>query len=718
MLDLINKIINHDLFQYVMLAARIITPVMALFVVWRSYTSFKKSLRHYDPVLMLTDPVTGAAFPILYWENSIGRAKTCDIVIPDMMVSRDHAVLLRRDEGWFIVDTGSKGGILVNDEPVEGRRLIGIGDIITIGATRLILEKTDGITTQRRKLFRGFRKQAASPFFLMFVTMLVQISMTVQLMFGTGEILMDPLTPFIGLLAVDWIFFFFSTKILHRISFELETVGLLLSSIGILLLTGEGDSMTQLVSMIIGIVIFSLLIIFLENTDFVAKYRYILGGFAILLFLANIVLGTEVNGSKNWIYIGSLSFQPSEFIKVIFVIVGASTLDRLQTKKNLTEFIAFAGVCLGFLFYMRDFGSACIFFAGFLVIAFMRSGSIRTIALILAVAVLGVIMIISFKPYVAERFAGWMHVWDHINDSLGYQQTRALTYIASGDLFGMGLGRGYLHFIAAGDSDLVFGMLSEEQGLLMSFTVLFALALLIMYTRADVARSRSTFYSICSSAAAGILLFQTCLNVFGTTDILPLTGVTLPFISAGGSSMISVWGMLALIKASDERTYAARRANHRERKEFKREELEERRAAAKARYGVDEDTAEIYVPKVDHEGMRAVRNQYEDAYDRRDPGRRFKDKYGASPKPAVSRNRRTAAPYYDKNDYVSPAADDYDEYTGYDENFEDDYSDYEDEYSDTNRAAEDDDIRRGITQKMNYRNIEEDIFSVRRDDDK
>ncbi len=599
-MEIITRLVSSDYIQYFTLALRVITPFIALLVVWRCYTSFKKGLRRYDPVLMLTDLASGEKFPILYWENSIGRARTCDITIPDQSISRDHAVLLRRDEGWLVCDSGSKAGTYVNGEKIEGRQLVAVGDVITVGRTQLELDRSDIPAKQRRRMFTGFMKNAASPSSLLFLVTLVQISMTIQLMVGTGELTFAPITSFVALFLATWLFYFFSTRMLHRSTFELETVGLLLSSIGIMLLTGEDADgvVTQIIAMIIGLVIFSVLLVFLEDSDRVTKYRLWLGGAALVLFAVNLVLGTELNGSKNWIFIGSFSFQPSELIKIIFIVVGASTLDHLQTKKNITEFIVFGGACLGCLFIMRDFGTACIFFAGFLVIAFMRSGSIRTIALILAVAVLGVVMIISFKPYVAQRFAGWLHVWDHINDSLGYQQTRALTYIASGGFFGMGLGRGYLHYIAAGDSDLVFAMLTEEQGLLMSFVVLFAIALLIMYTRADVSRSRSTLYSICSSAAAGILVFQMCLNIFGTTDVLPMTGVTLPFISSGGSSMMSVWGMLALIKASDERTYGAKRANHKEKKQIKAEIREEKRAKKLAASGKG-DTGEVYIPRND-----------------------------------------------------------------------------------------------------------------------
>lgn len=411
-------------------------------------------------------------------------------------------------------------------------------------------------------MFTGFSKEAASPFKLMLVVTLVQMSLTLQLMIGTGEFRLYPAAPFVILFTASWVLYFFSRRILKRVSFEIETVGLLLSSIGILLLSGEGlDTVKmQIAAFGIGIVLFCFLVWFMSDLERVMKLRLYIAIGAILLFVANLVLGKDVNGSRNWIFIGPFSFQPSEFIKIAFVFVGASTLDHLQTKKNITEFIVFAAICLAFLFLMRDFGTALIFFACFLIIAFMRSGSFRTIFLILAAACFGVFLILQFKPYVAQRFSGWMHVWEHTQDSLGYQQVRTMTYIASGGLFGLGLGNGILKYVAAGDSDLVFGMLCEEQGLLMGMAVLFALVLFILYARSDVTRSRSTFYAIAACAVSGMLLFQAALNVFGPTDVLPLTGVTLPFISAGGSSMISVWGLLAFLKASDERTYAARRA--------------------------------------------------------------------------------------------------------------------------------------------------------------
>lgn len=560
--QLITRILGSGLLSTALVLVRAVTVLMVLYVIWRCYTSFKKGQRRKDPVVMLEDAATGAHFPVLYWENSIGRSRSCDIQIPDNSVSRDHAVLMRREEGWFVCDTGSHAGTRVRNKQITEPTLVQIGDKIRMGSTTLTLRNASDVPQKKRSMFTGFSKEAASPFKLMLVVTLVQMSLTLQLMIGTGEFRLYPAAPFVILFTASWVLYFFSRRILKRVSFEIETVGLLLSSIGILLLSGEGlDTVKmQIAAFGIGIVLFCFLVWFMSDLERVMKLRLYIAIGAILLFVANLVLGKDVSGSRNWIFIGPFSFQPSEFIKIAFVFVGASTLDHLQTKKNITEFIVFAAICLAFLFLMRDFGTALIFFACFLIIAFMRSGSFRTIFLILAAACFGVFLILQFKPYVAQRFSGWMHVWEHAQDSLGYQQVRTMTYIASGGLFGLGLGNGILKYVAAGDSDLVFGMLCEEQGLLMGMAVLFALVLFILYARSDVTRSRSTFYAIAACAVSGMLLFQAALNVFGPTDVLPLTGVTLPFISAGGSSMISVWGLLAFLKASDERTYAARRA--------------------------------------------------------------------------------------------------------------------------------------------------------------
>lgn len=540
-----------------LLVLRILVPLLSLWVILRCFFSVRRSRRKAAPVVMLQNVVTNSKIPVLYWENSIGRSKSCDITIADGTMSRDHAVLMRRESGWQITDTGSKSGTRVNGVKIKGTHTILPGDRLTFGSTTLMLIRAEG--TDSRTSTVPFRR-IPSPAGLLALTVLIHLLLAVQVCCSG-----DPWRPEVfllwGMLALIEIFFYlFCTHVLDHISFEVETVGLLLSGIGIFLQTSmsTGVVITQLVAMVGGLILFTFLIWFMGNLDRVNQWRRYIAIFGVLLLGLTLVIGTSINGAKNWIYLGPVSIQPGEFVKIAFVFGGAATLDRLQTRRNLTEFILFGIACGACFVLMHDMGSAAIFFITFLLIAFMRSGSLRTVFLATALVALGLFMFLQLKPYAADRFSVWGHVWDDIN-GLGYQQSRTLTYIASGGFFGVGLGKGYLVHMPEGNSDLVFGMLCEEQGILLALLVLLAMVLFIFYARSDVTRSRSTFYSITACAAAGLLLFQTALNVLGPTDILPLTGVTLPFISAGGSSMMAVWGLLSFIKASDERTYAARR---------------------------------------------------------------------------------------------------------------------------------------------------------------
>ncbi|MBP3704751.1 MAG: FHA domain-containing protein, partial [Clostridia bacterium] len=178
--QIVLRVLNSSLLSTLMLLIRFITPVIALYVLWRCYTSFKKGQRRKDPVIVLEDAATGTAFPVLYWENSIGRSRSCDIQIPDESVSRDHAVLMRREEGWFICDTDSHLGTRVRGKEITEPTLVHIGDKIQIGPTTLILKNTSDANIKKRRFFTGFTQEAASPLKLMFCVTLVQLSMTLQ----------------------------------------------------------------------------------------------------------------------------------------------------------------------------------------------------------------------------------------------------------------------------------------------------------------------------------------------------------------------------------------------------------------------------------------------------------------------------------------------------------------------------------------------------------
>ena len=166
------------------------------------------------------------------------------------------------------------------------------------------------------------------------------------------------------------------------------------------------------------------------------------------------------------------------------------------------------------------------------------------------------VIAVRFRPHILSRFASWGHAWEYAQSS-GYQQTRAMMCIASGGLLGLGAGNGWLKYVAASDTDLVFAFVCEEWGVILGILAVIAMIVLGIFVVRSCIVGRSSFYTIGACAAVAIFMMQTILNVFGTMDLLPLTGVTFPFLSNGGSSMLSAWGLLAFIKAADTRQNAS-----------------------------------------------------------------------------------------------------------------------------------------------------------------
>ena len=361
---------------------------------------------------------------------------------------------------------------------------------------------------------------------------------------------------FAGYILLEWAYFIIASIFCGQNNFELEIIGFLFSGIGLTnVATVDNDyALKQVVAIALGLILFIFMLAVMRRTDIVMKLRMPVAFAAVGLLVANLALAKYTNGALNWITIGGISIQPSEFVKLAFIFVGAASLDKLQSARSLTKYLIFSFGCVGALFLMKDFGTALIFFFTFIVIAFMRSGDVRTIALVCVAALLGAIMIVYFKPHVAARFKAYRHIWELINDE-GMQQTRTLIYSASGGLFGLGIGKGMLRNVVFASTDLAFGMICEEWGMIVGLTIVITYAFILLYAIKVARNTRSAFYAITACAAAGLLLFQTSLNIFGVTDILPFTGVTLPFISRGGSSVFSSWGMLALIKSADIRTY-------------------------------------------------------------------------------------------------------------------------------------------------------------------
>lgn len=380
---------------------------------------------------------------------------------------------------------------------------------------------------------------------------------------NAGEAFESKVMLAVGLMVVlEWMYLIAFYTAMHRRNFELELIAFFLCGTGLSVIGSISPNacFKQFFFILAGMIVYIIMVFLLGNLELCMKLRTVVAVLAVLLLIVNLVVAKVKNGAKNWITIGSeengITFQPSEFVKIAFIFVGAATLEKIQTSKNIFAFIGFSIACVGALILIKDFGTALIFFVTFLIIAFMISGDIKTIILAVASAVLGAGIVLKYKSYVTARFSVYRHIWesDYYNKS-GYQQTRTLVGMASGGLLGLGLGNGNTRKVFASTTDLIFGVISEEWGFIFAVLVVLSFVGIAVSALINSIASRSTFYSIAAVAGAGMLLFQTELNIFGITDVLPLTGVTLPFVSQGGSSMICCWAVLAYIKASDVRTY-------------------------------------------------------------------------------------------------------------------------------------------------------------------
>ena len=535
---------------------RYLFPVLALIILGRCARSLL--LFHKEPEIWawLAAP-NGDRLPVTHWETLLGRAKNCDVVLDYPTISRSHAVLTRYDDGsWTISDVGSKGGIQVNGQTTS-MEVVSFGDKISLGGVEFTLVP---ITKEQEVIQASVRTRAGDtirPAFTLIFLSLFQILTALNLALHDSEAASTITTGFAVLMAMEWVYFIFM-RILRRTGFEVETIAFFLCTLGLAVIASDtpAEMTKQLFCIGAGLVVFLFLCWSLRDLERAKKFRYLAAVGGIGLLLINLVFGVEQYGAKNWIYIAGMSFQPSELVKLCFIFVGASTLQRIMTKRNMFLFIAYSAMVCGCLVLMSDFGTALIFFVAFLVIAYMRSGSFATIALIVSATGFGGVLALRFKPYILNRFSAWGHVWEDALNT-GYQQTRSMMCIASGGLFGLGAGRGWLKYVAASDTDLVFAFVGEEWGLLMAIFMILAVVCLAAFVAKSASVGRSSFYTIGACAAGAILLIQTMLNVFGTVDLLPLTGVTFPFVSNGGSSMIACWGLLAFIKAADTRQNAS-----------------------------------------------------------------------------------------------------------------------------------------------------------------
>lgn len=345
-----------------------------------------------------------------------------------------------------------------------------------------------------------------------------------------------------------------------------------LSGIGITFVTRlqPDASLGQVIFLFLGVALMVGTLAVVKNLEVIKRYKYVLGIAGIILLVLPMFIGTEIYGSKLWIKIGGFQFQPGEFAKVLIVLFLAGYLAENRELLSISNrtvlgikfprlrllyplFIVW-GVCLLVVAFERDLGSALLFYTIFLIMLYVATGRVSYVIIGLALLAVGAFGMYQIMSHVQVRVAIWLDPFSDAQN-LGYQIVQSLFSLADGGLAGVGIGKGMADIIPIVASDMIFAAIGEEMGLLGGSAVLLLFMLFAVRGLTTAARAKSDLAAFSAAGLTAAISFQAFTIVGGVTKLIPLTGVTLPFMSQGGSSLLASFVIVALLlRAGDEAT--------------------------------------------------------------------------------------------------------------------------------------------------------------------
>ena len=345
-----------------------------------------------------------------------------------------------------------------------------------------------------------------------------------------------------------------------------------LSGIGITFVTRlqPDASLGQVIFLFLGVALMVGTLAVVKNLEVIKRYKYVLGIAGIILLVLPMFIGTEIYGSKLWIKIGGFQFQPGEFAKVLIVLFLAGYLAENRELLSISNrtvlgikfprlrllyplFIVW-GVCLLVVAFGRDLGSALLFYTIFLIMLYVATGRVSYVIIGLALLAVGAFGMYQIMSHVQVRVAIWLDPFSDAQN-LGYQIVQSLFSLADGGLAGVGIGKGMADIIPVVASDMIFAAIGEEMGLLGGSAVLLLFMLFAVRGLTTAARAKSDLAAFSAAGLTAAISFQAFTIVGGVTKLIPLTGVTLPFMSQGGSSLLASFVIVALLlRAGDEAT--------------------------------------------------------------------------------------------------------------------------------------------------------------------
>ncbi len=302
----------------------------------------------------------------------------------------------------------------------------------------------------------------------------------------------------------------------------------------------------------------------LPSIDWLRRYRYTWATLAIFLQVLTLVFGRDPNGSGAalWFVLGPVSVQPMELVKLLLVVFVAAYLEdyrelltlagprigrlRLPPLPYLAPILAMIGVALALFWLQKDLGPALLFSAVLLTMLYVASGRFTYVALGLMLLVLGFVIADRAFSYVHVRTLIWLDPWSH-RETIGYQLVQALYALGSGGVFGTGLDMGSPRYIPAVHTDFVIAAIGEELGLAGTLAVVCLFVVLVQRGFLVALNARSGFAALLASGLTAVLALQALIILAGTLEVIPLTGITLPFVSYGGSSVVAHFVLVGLL---------------------------------------------------------------------------------------------------------------------------------------------------------------------------
>jgi cell division protein FtsW (lipid II flippase) len=320
----------------------------------------------------------------------------------------------------------------------------------------------------------------------------------------------------------------------------------------------------QLIWIAVAAVCFILVIVFERNYESLSQYKYILGLTAIVLLMSTMFIGKEVNGARLWLQIGPMHFQPSELAKVLLVVFLAAffaekhELLTISTHRvlgvpvpELKYFIPLMlmwGVSVAIMIFQKDLGSSLLFFGIFISMVYAATSRKGYVIVGMAMFALGAYLCFLAFSHVQVRFTTWLHPFDPSTiQGKSYQISQSLFALSSGGASGTGLGLGHPNFIPSVTTDFIFSAIGEELGLLGAAAVVLMYVLMVARGIKVALSHRDDFGKLLAVGLVSIIAIQSFLIMGGVTRLIPLTGITLPFVSYGGSSLFANFILLALL---------------------------------------------------------------------------------------------------------------------------------------------------------------------------